>query len=285
MKCVNERKIFAAVFFIFCLGCSSNENKISPKNIPEIASFINEQFMDLPAMLKPANYSPGCIEGTFNFENTCSGVGIYLNTKTFSGCKKTSEGFEITGFIEYLYSQDTCEIIDLTEASLVQEVDLTIRGRSDGDIKIFSELKNNYRGSPVGGGLLLQVQNQTTNFFQFNIIGLNKTVTDIENKKTVDLSARTGLSIGVQGFQQDGLYANNGSIEIMDGLEKITYDFFVEDVIYSSSCRCPVQGHLKGNIIDGGKGTVTLEYLSCANISVNYSGNTQTVLTFPECYL
>ncbi len=287
------KTIFTGLLLTLLSSCSSNSDNAlkTVDDITYISEFINQQFKSVGEMIDPQASPLTCYEGTSNFNNSCLGVENFINTLTFDGCQfnETSQDPEnliqeqLFGQINYIYNTSTCQMTNIIPASLVQLLDVTIEGRSEGELRVFSQQRSNYLNQSVGGGLAMTVQN-LENKFNVDIIGIHQTILDANNQFFMDISVQTLSPILVQGTETANLAIEGGEMEVTDNLNQQTFKFLIQSINYSLNCKCPTSGTIVGEVTNGAKGNFNLEYKSCGDLEITYSDGIKEAVSLPLCF-
>jgi hypothetical protein len=219
----------------------------SPLDRPGLGKTTLDRALDL--VVSPA-YAEACWLATFS---SCSAG---TRTRSFDHCALA--GFSLDGSVTLTFSQSTCSAAAVGD-TVTRNADFTLHGRANYSLAVDSK----------GGG---QKVTRTADGFTYQVLGMERVLTNASGKKIIDISTKTEEDLVVQGFTRANRVIKSGKFDVVHNLAGYTVQLVPADVTWNGTCNCPVSGKLTGSITAGknvgksaevvfngcGKGTVTV---------------------------
>lgn len=306
------KTIIKSVLFLSLLaflGCNENE-EASNQDIDESAEMATEQMTAVMQSLDSESYASvlsaennkvyayrnsilslintsfaagNCHDSGAVYDDSCSGSGPYVNTRSYNSCTLGNQGFLVlNGSATYSFSDSSCSMIGFTNRSVTREIDLTLSGKSGGELIVSSETHQDYRGNSIGGGQRLSVDLIAGNY-SYEVLGLKRALVSPGGSDIFNFSSRTTTAFNVTGSSLNDLVINSGELEIINNKKQNVVTLAASNVSFSSSCLCPVSGTLSGSYQGSTSGSLQISYSSCGEAVVTKGDGSQYNVSFDGC--
>ena len=236
---------------------------------------------DLTDIHTPALGSPDC-------SSSADGKTV---TATFAGCT-TKSGYALAGTINLTFdAAATCDTwiaqlgLPVSGALTRTTTGFSITRQSDGSVwSHTSDLKTNYRGNGIGGGV-------TTSFLEgnvrrFEILGMNRTLDTAEGVRIRDHSIHTVTRIEVTGTRASGTRVLDDGVSFVNhNLAQYTQKLTLHNLRYEAGCCHPVSGFMESELSGtrAGRSEFHFGIGGCGLIRIERPSGISVIRKLPKC--
>jgi len=194
-------------------------------------------------------------------------------SSSFFDCSTSLGEVLASGEIQLNYTSSLC-LLDQTGDEVTRTYNYELVGPNGGQWQVTSLNHSDYRGVSMGGGSQII---KTINGYNLNILGQRRQF--IKNGfLRLDKSIRTLAPLKVTGgLSRNMRRVNEGAIEVVHNIAKITTTLTAENLEWSSSCCHPVSGRLSLMYTGAKQGEGIVEFTSCGQAQIELNGEVENV--------
>jgi hypothetical protein len=203
-------------------------------------------------------HGESCPTGAAAFTSCVNGIRV----RDFHSC--SAGGLTLSGNVTLSFSNSACSLIDVG-SSVTRTPDFVFTGR-----------RGTFTVSAENGGQ--RVTRTGAAAFTYEVLGVDRTLKNLDGKVLADVSSKTLEAIGVSGTTRADRILDGGTLELTNNLKGYAVTLSPSAVAWSSACACPTSGRFTGTVTGNNKAKdFTVEFLACGTAKVTVDDDTAEV--------